>query len=183
MKRYLKQNRFWLTAAALVLLVSVNLPRAMAYFTTCVAAEGGYPVTLSSNATIEEEVEDMTKHIVLSNTGQCDCYVRVKVFSGSQFTIQYAGAVDDEKKPYWNFKETDGYWYYRDIVPKGKETEVLQAKIEVPKDWKETFDIIVIQECTPVLYEADGTPYADWEHNIDTKTDIGTIEGEETLEE
>ena len=36
-----------------------------------------------------------------------------------------------------------------------------------------------MQECTPVLYDEDGSPYADWEKEADTTTDIGTAGGEE----
>ncbi len=178
MKRILKQKIFWLTAAALLMLGCAGLSGAMAYFTTHVAAKGGYPITIGAETSVEEEVEDMTKHIVLVNTGENDCYVRVKVFCGSRFTINYSTATDDKSEPYWNHNESDGYWYYRDIVPAGEKTEELLAKIEVPEEFTESFDIVVIQECTPVLYEEDGTPYADWENRIDTRTDIGVAQEE-----
>lgn len=178
MKRILKRKTFWLTAAAILLLGSIGISEAMAYFTTQVTAKGSYPLTLGSEIEIEEEVEDMTKHIVLVNTGENDCYVRIKVFCGSRFTINYSSAADDKGEPYWNLNESDGYWYYRDIVPAGEKTEELLAEIEVPEGFTESFDIVVIQECTPVLYGEDGTPYADWENRIDTKTDISVEQKE-----
>lgn len=178
MKRILKQRMFWLTAAAILLLGGIGVSGAMAYFTTQVAAKGGYSLTLGAETAIEEEVEDMTKHIVLVNTGENDCYVRIKVFCGSHFTINYSSATDDKSEPYWKLNERDGYWYYRDIVPAGGKTEELLAEIEVPEDFTESFDIVVIQECTPTLYEENGTPYADWENRIDTRTDIGAAQEE-----
>ena len=51
--------------------------------------------------------------------------------------------------------------------------------MKVPQEWKDSFNVVVVQECTPVLYTEDGTPYADWNKKIDTKTDIGTIVREE----
>ena len=42
---------------------------------------------------------------------------------------------------------------------------------------------MVVQECTPVLYEGDGTPYADWNRIADTRTDIGTADAREAGEE
>lgn len=178
MRKVWKKKKLWFAAAAIVLIGTTSVPSAMAYFTTYVAAKGGHPVTLGTQTTVEEEVEDMTKHIVLSNTGECECYVRVKVFSGSQYTIEFSGAVDEENTPYWSLNGEDGYWYYKDILPVGEKTEELLAKIEVPEDLKESFDIVVIQECTPVLYDESGNPYADWNRKIDTKTDIGTANGE-----
>lgn len=177
MKKLLKQKTFWFAAAALVLIGGVNVRGAMAYFTTYVTAKGGHPITLGTQTSVKEEVEDMTKHIVISNTGESECYVRVKVFSGSQYTINFSGVVDENNVPYWTLNE-DGYWYYKDILPVGEETEELLAKIEVPAELKESFDIVVIQECTPVLYDEAGNPYADWNRQIDTRTDIGTINGE-----
>ena len=117
---------------------------------------------INSFETLKAVVEDMTKHIVLVNTGENDCYVRIKVFCGSRFTINYSSAADDKGEPYWNLNESDGYWYYRDIVPAGEKTEELLAEIEVPEGFTESFDIVVIQECTPVLYGEDGTAGA-WE--------------------
>lgn len=178
MKKILQQKTFWLTVGAFILIGSIGVSEAMAYFTTHVMAKGGYPLTLGTETSLEEEVEDMTKHIVLANTGENDCYVRVRVFCGSSFKINYSPAVDDSNEPYWRLGEDDGYWYYRDIVSAGEKTEELLASIEVPEGVTESFDVIVIQECTAVLYDEDGTPYADWENKIDTKTDIGVAKEE-----
>lgn len=179
MKKMVKRRTFWLTAAALVLLGSVSVHQAMAYFTTYVTAKGGYPVTLGSSTSIEEKVEDMTKHIVLSNTGESECYVRVKIFSGSQIDMSCSTSTDDGGNPYWSLNEADGYWYYKNILPVGGKTEELLAAITIPEEFKDSFDVIVVQECTPVSYQEDGTPYADWEKELDTRTDIGTAGGEE----
>lgn len=157
---------------AAVLIGTSALPEAMAYFTTYVSAEGGYPVTLGNQTEIEETVSDMAKHIVIANTGETQCYVRVKVFGGSQFDIAYSGDAG------WTLAE-DGYWYYADALDVGGQTGELVAAVTVPEDYTQSFNIIVIQECTPVLYETDGTPYADWDRIADWTTDIGTgqIEG------
>ena len=157
-----KTKVFWLTAAALVFLAGAAVPPAMAYFTTYVEAEGGYPITLGNETTIEEKVENMEKHIVLTNTG-------------SQITLTMSGSS-------WNQGE-DGYWYYSDIVPVSGNTEELLAQIAIPEEYKESFNVVVVQECTPVLYEEDGTPYADWNRIADTRTDIGTADAREAGEE
>ena len=55
----------------------------------------------------------------------------------------------------------DGYDYYSGIVAPGASTEEMQIKID-STGLKQDFNVIVVQECTPVLYDADGNPYADW---------------------
>lgn len=159
-------------ALALVLVGTAGLREAMAYFTTYVRAAGGYTVTLGYETEIEEDVRDMTKHIVISNTGETDCYVRVKVFSGSTFDIAFS------TEGGWSLAD-DGYWYYDSILPVGGNTSELLAAVTVPEDYTDTFNIVVVQECTPVLYDEAGEPYADWERAADTTTDIGTADGEE----
>lgn len=172
-KDFLKKGIPWLAAAALILAGGAGVQEAMAYFTTYVTAAGGHPVTLGYETEIEEDVEDMTKHIVIANTGESDCYVRVKVFGGSQFPLTISPGEG------WS-QGADGYWYYDEILPVGEKTSVLLAAIEeIPEDYEGTFNIIVVQECTPVLYDEDGSPYADWEKEADTTTDIGTAGGEE----
>ena len=47
-----KTKVFWLTAAALVFFAGAAVPPAMAYFTTYVEAEGGYPITLGNETKI-----------------------------------------------------------------------------------------------------------------------------------
>lgn len=173
--RYLKNKTFWLGAAAVVLAGSLSVQSAMAYFTTYVKAKGGCEITLGSETEIHENVKDMTKEIKITNTGKTDCYVRVKVFCGSQLDIAYSGAVDDKGNALWT-KKDDGYWYYKEILKAGGTSEVLEVKISLPEDYKDSFNVIVVQECTPVQYKADGTPYADWNAKVDTKTDIGVAD-------
>ena len=164
MKRWTKPFIF---GAAALLAGAAALPEAMAYFTTYVSAAGGYRVTLGSYTEIQEDVSDMTKHIVIQNTGETECYVRVKVFGGSLYELSY------EAGESWTQGE-DGYWYYQQIVPAGGQTSQLNASITVPENSTETFQIVVIQECTPVLYRENGEPYGDWERQADTTIDIGT---------
>jgi hypothetical protein len=173
--KLLKNKTFWLATIAVVLCASVSVPSAMAYFTTYVKAEGGYEITLGDETEIEEDVKDMTKSISIKNTGETDCYVRVKVFCGSELNITYSGAVDDSGNQYWTLDD-DGYWYYKDILKVGSSSEVLNAKINLPEDYKDKFNVVVVQECTPVLYKEDGTAYADWNAKVDTKTDIGVAD-------
>ena len=77
-----------LSAAALVLAMSVMVGTAMAYFTTYATAEGGVTVDLGFVHTeIDEEVINGKKQIVLQNTSEFDCYVRLKALVGDAHKV------------------------------------------------------------------------------------------------
>lgn len=42
----------------------------------------------------------------------------------------------------------------------------------------DSFDVIVVQECVPVSYREDGTPYADWNRKIEDGKETGEEDGE-----
>lgn len=172
MKRVFEKKTVWLTAAAVLLVCCMSVGSAMAYFTTYASASGGQVISLGSETKIHETVSNWTKHITIENTGENECYIRVKVFAGSQFTLDYTDATGS-----WEQRNNDGYWYYKAIVPAGKTTEELLAHITVPDDQKSSFNVVVVQECTEVLYDASGNPYADWTKVIDTTTGISSGNG------
>ncbi len=155
MKRFRGNKKVWLTAAAIALAGGISLNGAIAYFTTSVSADGGHTLKLGSTTNIEEEFGDWTKDIKITNTGDVDCFVRVKVFAGSQFTLEIGGNG-------WT-SGADGYWYYKDPIEVGAMTESLFAKIQIPEEFAEDFNVAVVQESTPVLYDENGEAYADWE--------------------
>lgn len=159
MKRFLGGRKVWLTAAAAVLAGGISLQGAMAYFTTYASAGGGAVLELGHETEIEENFENWTKDIVITNTGDVDCYVRVKVLAGSQFTLDISGGG-------WS-SGNDGYWYYADPVAPDAQTASLLAKITIPEDFAEDFNVAVVQECTPVLYDENDDPYADWNLAVD----------------
>ena len=159
-----KQRKTWiLAAAALGMTAVLGLPGASAYFTTYVSAGGSQTVHLGSQTEIHEEVSNMTKHISITNVSQNNaCFVRVKVFHSGQFTVTYEDR--SESGTGWTYSEADGYWYYGQPLPAGASTEILDAKIgDLPEDFdRDSFNVVVIQECTPVLYDEAGNPEADW---------------------
>lgn len=182
-------------ALALTLVAGASIGSAKAYFTTFATARGGHPITVDTKSQITEQFSDWTKRIQLSNTGTAQCYVRVKAFAGSEFTLQYT--CSDTK---W-YDGGDGYWYYSEILPVGGSTDpenTLNIKITLPtvtlpdgtpgtpapdgKDFTEDFNVVVIQECTAVLYREDGTPYADWSSKLVTGGDSYEWEGGEPNE-
>ena len=149
---------FVMSAAALGMTALVGLKDASAYFTTYVSAGGSQVVHMGAQTEIYEDLSAMTKHISIANTSQDqDCFVRVRVFYGSLFTVDF-----DDESGLWSEGE-DGYWYYEPALAPGERTEELHAKINVPENFAgDSFNVIVIQECTPLSYDADGNPTADW---------------------
>lgn len=146
-----RKKSLFIGAAALALTVSVG--STLAYFTTYVTAAGGASITLRPTTTTitEREPSNWTKYVTVGNDGDVDCYIRVKAIVGDTFTAtpNYSGS---EK---WS-PNADGYYYYRDVVPAGGKAEELDIKIELPEGQKDDFNVIVIQECAPVLYGEDG---------------------------
>ena len=152
--RIAKQAAAPLLAAALVLGAATG-PSA-AYFTTYVTAQGGYTLHLSQRKVIpHEEVDANVKSISVQNTGEQECYVRVRVVSGQQVPVSYSGAG-------WS-DGGDGYWYYGDALAPNAVTGVLAASIHLPAASPEkpipqgtTLNVVVVSECAPVLYDEAG---------------------------
>lgn len=159
--KLLKKTRVLLVTAAAVLALAAGAQSALAYFTTYATAKGGYTIRLGETTSLEEGFADWTKKITVANTGELPCYVRVKAFCGSSYTLTYSGEG-------WTAGE-DGYWYYNAIVPAGGSSGELDIAIGgVPADEAESFNVIVVQEAAAVRYHADGTPYADWSATLST---------------
>lgn len=161
--KFCKTHRFTLAVVlALGLLLGSSIHSATAYFTTYASAKGGMKISLGDSTTITEEFKDWKKTIRIQNTGQTDCFVRVKVLAGAQYTIAASGSG-------WS-QEKDGYWYYADPVAPGSQTDALTASIQVPKNLVTSFDVVVVQECTPVIYDKNGSPVlakaADWSRAV-----------------
>ncbi len=150
-----------LAALALVMASAWSVRISLAYFTTYATAKGSHELALGTQTTLHEDIKGMEKHVRIENTGGIDCYVRVKVFAGSTVKLSFAG--DGWKQ------EADGYWYYGNIVAPGASANTMVVSITGPEDEDmETFNVVVVQECTPVLYNEAGEPYADWALSLDT---------------
>ena len=145
---------------AAVLVLGACMPGAMAYFTQHIVAVGGYPIRLGGTSGVEEDVSAWTKHLAVSCAEDSEAvFVRAKAFCGSLYTLRF-----DDENGLWT-QGVDGYYYYGEALLPGQTTETLHVSIDnVPKDPEhgDSFHVIVVYETTPVLYTADGQPYADW---------------------
>lgn len=165
-----KNNRFiniLLISFAVIFIAAAGIGEAWAYFTTYATAQGGYTIHLGYETVIEESYLAGKKSVEISNeVGSEPVYIRVKAFSGEKYELEY-----EPKSDSWRLDQTDGYWYYDEIVYGGDKTAALKVEIKMPKKPAEDeleFNVVVIYESTPVKYKADGTPYADWEAKLDT---------------
>ena len=143
---------------AVLLLLGAHMSSAYAYFTAYTQAEGGFPIHLGGKGEIEEKFVNWTKKLVIrADADSQPVFVRAKAFSAYDLTYDEAEG--------WS-TESDGFAYYADPIEAGGSTSELNIHIDnVPQtDVKEgeTFNVVVIYEMTPALFDAEGNPYADW---------------------
>ena len=159
-----------LLAAALTLTASLSVGSALAYFTSYCTAEGAVAMNMGFTETeIHETVRD-GKHIIIENTGDYDCFVRVKVFAPNDIEFW------SETKEGWMKHEDDQYWYYNSVLaPKEKTPELLIKYRQTDGSNPDEFNIIVVYETTPVLYDENGNPYADWDNVVVVDESAGIV--------
>lgn len=154
---------------AATLALGATLQPALAYLTGSSTVGGHVPVEpLKTTTIITEPVEGLTKSIVVSLVNDPEpsapVWTRVLIVKGETFGI------DPQPGEGWS-QGADGWWYYDGVLDKDNpSTTALDVTItDVPEGTVdgEYFDVVVIYECTPVLYESDGTPYADWSFKLD----------------
>lgn len=170
-------NRLVLCMAALAttFVIAVSVNDAMAYFTTYATAEGSLPIKLGPRTDVREGFKDWTKSIQVENTGEVSVFVRVKIIAASQFTITADGSN-------WS-QGNDGYWYYSLPVEVGGMTDAIEAYIKVAEEVENSFNIVVVQECTPVRYDYDGNALsirdADWAQKAEYIVNTDELEEKE----
>ena len=159
----MKKRRIVLAALAVVVVLVAAIGSSLAYFSAFVTASGTVTVGAGTTTTIEEpDVSEGTKHLVITNTGENDCYVRAKAFAGSALTLTYSGSG-------WTDRG-DGWYYYGEILPAGEQTSELLVTISGEEDLAEdvdSFNVIVVYEHAPVSYDENGNAFEDWNLTID----------------
>lgn len=156
----MKKRQLALSLLALLLVLCSSLHGSMAYFTTYVIVEGGYDVRFGTDISIIEQVTAWAKRLVVHITEDSEpVFVRAKAYSGSQYELAY-----EAPSQRWTAGD-DGYYYYDTILYGGQSAEELIVHIGNVRDparQDDEFHVVVCYETTPVLYQEDGTPYADW---------------------
>lgn len=187
-RRNIAPVTFAASALAVCMVLGSGIGTAWAYFTTNTDATGGHALSLVSEETnVDEEFNfnDWTKRVTVTNTDTSGrpVYVRARAYSGSQYTLEYPGSAENG----WNLNAEDGYWYYNGIVEIGGQTAPLNVEIKnVPEDIKDAdaFNVVVVYETTPVQYDSQGNPYADWSLKLNvTEPGSGETDNQEGTEE
>lgn len=170
-----KKMNILMAVLAIVAVIGAGAGTAYAYFTSFALTEGVYPVAIGDQTKITEEFSAWTKHVRISADEKSGpVYVRAKAFHSDAYGVEYT-----DPEGMWEYDESDGFWYYKDILYATQQTAELTVRITgVPDDVEDplAFGIAVVYESTPVRYEEDGTPYADWSAKV-------VPEGEEASDE
>ena len=158
----MKKNTIKILAIVTACLIAfAGVGTAMAYFTDYTKTEGLYKINLSPDTTIDEpQVAAGVKHLVVTNTNETPVYVRAKAFAGDDVTIEYTSE---------NWAEGDGgYVYFNNILEAKAKTDgdnELLVKFTyngTDVEVGDQYNVIVVYEATPVQYDENGNPYADW---------------------
>lgn len=168
-----------LSLVAMALIITLNVENALAYFTTYTTAKGGVTLDLEfPSAKIEEEVvvneNSGYKKITLTNTGNVDCYVRMKAFAGRD--LKYSASATDKTAPVIGWTLKDGYYEYSNILKPDETTSTpVYVHFEI-LDGDTNFNVIIIQECTSVLHDNAGNVLpVDWNTETNNPTTfVGT---------
>jgi len=162
----MKKNRILLTALAAVLVLSLSIGSALAYFTDWTNADGAEVIHAGHTGEIDETFDRWIKHVTVKNTSaDVSVYIRAKVFT--TYTVKCSGKN-------WDSVGKETFTYYANPVGPGETApDVLNVEITPPADKKDgdSFNVIVVYEAVPARYHEDGTPYADWSQEIETFTE------------
>lgn len=125
---------------------------------------GSHPVITSVETELVESVDGFVKHVSVSNTDmQHDVFVRARAFCPEGYSLAYSSESES-----W-LTGDGGWWYYDDVLPAGRDTPELDIAIcdadggaVVAAGEARTFNVIVVYEATPVLYDEAGEPHPGW---------------------
>lgn len=169
-KRILFKN-ILLISFAVIFIIAAGIGEASAYFTTYASAKGGHTIELGYETTIQEGFDSWTKHVKIQNTEEDSqpIYVRARAYCGDNYKLDYFSESSEDGGSWVDGK--DGWYYYTKPVAAGEDTSVLDVIIaDIPEDSDE-FNVVVVYESTPVIYDENGNPYpwdkVDWTATLD----------------
>lgn len=160
------RKQFVLLAATLILISTVAVKPAIAYFTDTVTTEGKILLNLGDGKLdkMDDIVENMVKKISIKNTGDYEVFVRAKAIYPDSVSITLEDSGD------WS-PGNDGYYYYYDVVNPDDSTS--QLKLKISNSEYADFNVIIVQEATQVLYDENGNETADWDRAVSSWEGIG----------
>ena len=189
----MKKRNFIVFACAAIMILTASVKSASAYFTTYVSAVGMKEVVLGENTEIEERIDGVIKNITIkADTDSEPVWVRVKGFSPDEAAFPVRYNLGENPDSNWT-EGADGWWDYAYPIANNGDvtydtmTSTLTVGMELPTTKPDgtpvkpgdTFNLVVVYECTPVLYDEDTLePLApDWNKGV---TVHETAQGEVT---
>lgn len=179
----MKRKHFVLAVLAIILVLSIGIGAASAYFTSYATAQGGYVIHLGHESEIHESVDGTVKSVQIQNiadseedVGKFPIFVRAKVYHGSDCTVTVSGSG-------WT-KEGDLYYYEQplyadleDTLSALSTTSVLTVDAQPTDPSKvqdgDVIDVIITYDSVPAVFDKGGNPQRgqSWA-NQDAITDI-----------
>lgn len=180
--------------AVVAIILTASVGATIAYFTAATTAKASIETSFSEKTSIQEvEKDDIVNwEMPFSVTNDADShrevYVRAKAFNGSKYDMTCSNPVGGAEN--WVLGD-DGYYYYGSSIPAtldgkaihrngiilgvGQSTSTLTVRMTSVDSAGtapvgEAFKVGVVYETTPVLYDANGNPYADWSYTLDNGT-------------
>ena len=156
----MKKKHLFLAVLAIVLILSVSLGTALAYFTSYAGANGGYIIHIGHETEIEESIEGNVKSVTIYNipdedtgNGLYPVFVRARVYGGSDVVLTVTGEG-------WT-QDVDN-WYYDSALFTGDHTTTLEITVEPAENAGvrpgDPIDVLVIYESVPAVFTAGGDP-------------------------
>lgn len=163
-------------ALALALAICMGATPAWAYFTWNDQAAGGSAVHFTPRTQIHEQYLDGQKTVTITNAEDAGpALVRARVYASTAFsnvTAEGAGWTPSSQ----TVKADSGWIYCNEVLPAGGTTAELKVTFDFPKQESpdpdapyvisdgENYSVVVVYEASPVLYDAQGNAYANWDN-------------------
>lgn len=165
-------KRMIIIGLCIALAVAALAGPAYAYFTQFVSASGEKPVTLGYGTETHEELDGLDKKITITNNGETEVMVRVRLFGAYDHTgATVSVGTGEGAGGSWSLTEGEGenqLWTYNAVLQPGETSVPLVVDVEfdperngygtIEQDLID-FDIIVVSQTSPVAYK-NGEPYA-----------------------
>lgn len=190
----MKKRNLVLIALVFALIICATIQPAMAYFTTYVRAKGGHEVTFGDTTEITEKYSNFLKEVTIRNKDDSyPVFIRAKVLYEGKFEIAVSGTgwtakQDDGYYYYGSNSSTDHRTVTHTILNGGQSTNgplcveiqnvpPVTIKDENNKDipnpafqrlteGERSFSVVVVYESTPVRYDENNNPEAEWDKDI-----------------
>ncbi|SEA65807.1 hypothetical protein SAMN02910384_02020 [Pseudobutyrivibrio sp. ACV-2] len=173
----MNKKMIFTVAASLLVIGSIAVKPAMAYFTDTHTGKGSVAMTMEMGdmkIVPDENVSVMTKKITVKNTGDVPVMARVKVFAGSTHDLIFSS----EESLNWS-ENSDGYYYYNAKLEPTIHSSELVLTIDPKNETSGSFNVIVVEEATRV--QPDGS--YDWNEKVEYTAEAEVVINDDAEEE